>query len=382
MPEPFKTFFNPDMIALMGTHLAQASDGFDRERFVRLATDNLDALELKERSRQIRDALQSCLPADFRAACAVLVAALHPEDDVDLSQTCMDKHGIRGWAVMPMTEFVAGNGLDDFDHSMDILKEMTKRFSSEFAVRAFIARDPERAMSIMTEWTEDENYHVRRLASEGSRPRLPWGGNLKGFMADPEPVIRLLERLKDDPSDYVRRSVANSLNDIAKDHPDRVAEIAGIWLAGADGNRRRLVRHACRGLVKQGHKPTLDALGFGKPDVELIRLDIKTPAVEFGGMLEFEIELVSRSAQDQNLILDYVIHHRKANGDTAPKVFKGKTCDLGAGETARVQRRHAIRPITTRVYYAGTHGLEILANGESLARSAFELVMPDGQDKG
>ncbi|MEM8813982.1 MAG: DNA alkylation repair protein, partial [Pseudomonadota bacterium] len=279
MPEPFKTFFNPDMIALMGTHLARASDTFDQGRFVGLATDNLDALELKERSRQIRDALQTCLPSGFRDACSILNAALHPEDDVDLSQTCMDEYGIRGWAVMPMTEFVAENGLDDFDYAMDILKEMTKRFSSEFAVRAFIARDQDKAMTIMTGWTEDANYHVRRLASEGSRPRLPWGGNLAMFISDPEPVIDLLEHLKDDPSDYVRRSVANSLNDIAKDHPDRVAEIAGIWLKHADGNRRRLVRHACRTLVKQGHKPTLDALGFGKPDVELIRFDITTPAV-------------------------------------------------------------------------------------------------------
>ncbi|MEM8814082.1 MAG: DNA alkylation repair protein, partial [Pseudomonadota bacterium] len=245
MPEPFKTFFNPDMIALMGTHLARASDGFDQGRFVDLATDNLDALELKERSRQIRDALQACLPSGFRDACAVLSTALHPEDDVDLSQTCMDEHGIRGWAVMPMTEFVAENGLDDFDYAMDILKEMTKRFSSEFAVRAFIVRNPDKAMTIMAGWTEDANYHVRRLASEGSRPRLPWGGNLAMLISDPEPVIDLLENLKDDPSDYVRRSVANSLNDVAKDHPDRVAEIAGRWLEHADGNRRRLVRHAC-----------------------------------------------------------------------------------------------------------------------------------------
>ncbi|MGO1118089.1 hypothetical protein ACTL6U_05270 [Rhodovibrionaceae bacterium A322] len=377
MPDAFKNFFNPEMIALMGRHFKRAWPGFDEPGFVALATRDMEKLELKERSDQIKDAMRQCLPQSFAEAAPVLMRSLHPVDDVDLSNLTMDEDGIRGWATMPMTDYVGSYGLEDFSLGLEVQREITKRGSSEFGVRPFIDQDQDKALGIMADWAEDGNYHVRRLLSEGTRPRLPWAMRLPKLVADPTPLFPLLEKLKDDPKEYVRRSVANNLNDIAKDHPDRVADVAGRWLKGASPERGKLVRHACRSLVKAGHQPTLDALGFKKPEIEIRALNVTTPSVTFGSELQFDLSLASRAQREQNLVIDFVIHHRKANGKTSPKVFKWKTLTLPAGADHQVEKKHAIKPITTRVYYPGLHHLEIKINGQSFGQKDFELVMPD-----
>ncbi|MEM9105974.1 MAG: DNA alkylation repair protein [Pseudomonadota bacterium] len=378
MAEPFKNVFNPDLIEAMGAHFARQSADFDADNFARTASRGLGALEFKQRSEHIVDALEKHLPDDFRAACSILTGALHPEDDVDLSNQTTDSRGIRGWGIIPMTEYVARLGLHDFDHSLDALKSMTKRSSSDFAVRPFLKADPERAMGHVMKWSQDDNYHVRRLASEGIRPRLPWGMRLQNFVEDPSPLLPVLKTLRDDPVEYVRRSVANNLNDIAKDHPDVVAGVARDWLAGEPGReRKRLVRHACRTLIKAGHGPTLEALGYGPPAVTLKALDLNRKTVKFGEELSFSAELVSTGSDHQDMIIDYVIHHQKANGQTSPKVFKWTTFRLPAGETKHLSRKHAFIPITTRVYHGGEHRIEIQANGQSLGQKAFTLVMPE-----
>lgn len=366
---------NPEVISLMARHLNRAWRNFDEAAFIKEASLNLEQLELKQRGHQITCALHSQLPKSFTKAAAILVESLHPDDGVELSGTGIDDQGIRGWAIMPMAEFVGAYGLDEFDLGMDTLKELTKRASSEFGIRPFIHDDPGRAMKILTHWTGDANFHVRRLVSEGTRPRLPWGSRLQMFVENPAPLLPLLERLKDDPHEYVRRSVANNLNDIAKDHPDRVAEIAGKWLKKASPERQRLVRHACRTLIKQGHSATLSALGYEKPKVALRQLKILTPVVSFGDVLKFSIELQSMAASNQNLIIDFAVHHCKANGKTVPKVFKWKVLTLKAGERVMAERKHPIKPVTTRTYYPGTHRVEIMVNGKSLGSASFELKM-------
>lgn len=377
MPEPFKNVFNAGLIEAMGRHFARQSSAFDSQLFAKTATDGLDQLEFKQRSDHITDALERFLPEDFRAACAILSGALHPQDDVDLSDQTTDDEGIRGWGILPMTEYVARKGLDDFDFSLDVLKDMTKRSTAEFAVRPFLAADPERAMHHVRQWARDDNYHVRRLASEGSRPRLPWGMRLNVFVDDPSPILPVLETLRDDKEDYVRRSVANNLNDIAKDHPDLVADIAGKWLSGnPDKNRERLVRHACRSLIKAGHRPTLKALGYGPPAVTLEALNLDRDTVQFGETLQISADLKSTHDDIQDLIVDYVVHHQKANGQTTPKVFKWATLRLAGGEKRQLEKSHVFKPITTRVYYSGEHVIEIQANGQSLGQRAFTLVMP------
>jgi 3-methyladenine DNA glycosylase AlkC len=373
MAEPFKTFFNPDMIASMGAHLAARAPGFDRAGFVALACEGIEARELKDRAAQITRALDAHLPGEFAEACEVLVAALHPDESAPIAAQAIDDRGIRGWAVMPMADWVALRGLHDLDRSMAVLGAMTCRFSAEFAVRPFLAREPARAMDWMQRWAGAENVHLRRLASEGCRPRLPWGMRLAVFVADPAPVIALITRLRDDPEEYVRRSVANNLNDIAKDHPDRVAAIGADWLADAGPERQRLVRHALRSLVKAGHAGALAALGLGPAPVRLERLDVATPVVVFGSALEFSIVLRLDGDRPRDLELDYAIHHRKADGGTRPKVFKWRRLRLEPGTTLRLARRHPMRPITTRVYRDGEHRVEILVNGAALGAAAFRL---------
>lgn len=374
MPEPFKNLFNEGVIQVLAERFLLVWPEFDHDGFLSAASEKLESLELKQRSDQITRAMASFLPSDFEHAAEILLAALAVDEDPEHARK-EESEGLGGFAIMPMTYYVGRHGLDHFEQSMTLFKEMTKRFSSEFGIRYLLLEQPERTLAELMNWTTDADKHVRRLVSEGSRPRLPWGMQLPAFIEDPAPLFGLLEALKDDPEEYVRRSVANNLNDIAKDHPDKVAEIAGQWLKDADKNRKRLVKHACRTLVKQGHKPTLAALGYGAPHIEIKRLDILTPKVEFGTAVEFELSLASTSGKTQPLIIDYAVHHRKANGKTTRKVFKWKTVTLKAGASQTATRQHAIRPITTRKYYPGTHSVEILINGESMGCRDFELVM-------
>ncbi len=372
MPEPFKTFFNPAVVAAIGDRLAALDAGFDRAGFTARANDGLDALELKARSAHIARALGQFLPQDFPSACVLLRAALHPQEDGPVTGPS-DDSGLRGWAVMPLAEYVATAGLGHFDRAMETLGAMTSRFTSEFAVRPFLALDPARGMVWMGRFAADPNPHLRRLASEGCRPRLPWGLRLRAFVTDPDPVIALVARLRDDPSDYVRRSVANNLNDIAKDHPDRVAAIARDWFAGAPEARMRLIRHACRTLVKQGHPAALLALGHGPVPLRLTDLAV-SPVVAFGSTLDVRATLILDGNAPREIALDYVVHHRKANGTSSPKVFKWKVLTLTPGVPRTLERRHAMRAITTRRYHDGPHRLEIVGNGMVLGTATFDLT--------
>lgn len=376
MPEPFKNWINPVLIQGMAAHFKQQWPDFNESAFVQTAVKNLDTLELKERSLQITKAMKVHFPADFEQAGTLLLKSLGTPLNDDLSGGEITKKGIAGWAIMSMVDYVALYGKEHFDTSMNLFKELTKRSSSEFGIRHFLIDFPDKTLAVMHGWTQDSSPHVRRLASEGSRPRLPWGLRLQTYVQDPAPVIDLLEELKDDPSEYVRRSVANHLNDIAKDHPDRVANIAEQWMVKPSKNRERLVKHACRTLVKQGHTKTLEVLGYGTAVLEPAQLSLQPQKVAFGTAMHFELVLSSSHSKDQNLMIDYIIHHQKANGTTSPKVFKWKTANLPAGKALRLSKKHAFKPITTRVYYPGLHHLEVVVNGISVAQIDFELSMP------
>ena len=256
---------------------------------------------------------------------------------------------------------------------MILLNAMTRRFTSEFSIRFFLLASPEETLNTLKNWLQDDNKHVRRLISEGTRPRLPWAMQLPSFIQNPTPVIELLEALKDDPEEYVRRSVANNLNDIAKDHPDLVADIAKKWMQGADINRQKLIRHACRTLLKQGNQKALEVFGYGKPKLGSIKLEIHEEQVKLNGNLEFSLSIESTSESDQSLMIDYVIHHQKKNGKTTPKVFKWKKATLLAGKSLSMSKKHPFKAITTRVYYNGLHEVEILVNGQSIAKNSFFL---------
>jgi len=371
--EPFKNLFSPELVGVLADHLEALIPTFERTTFEGPILADLESLELKARAQLIADHVHVALPDDHVERVRILTAMLHPdqEDHVDAKS---DADGICGWGVMPLSMVVGQHDLEHFDSSLALLREMTTRSSSEFAVRYFLLADQPRAIAIMGPWANDPNLHVRRLVSEGTRPRLPWAMQLPQLIEDPSPMLPILESLRDDPEEYVRRSVANHLNDIAKDHPDVVANLAREWMQDADKNRERLVRHACRTLIKQGHPEALAAFGLGPPKLELESLDITTPAVAFGTKLDFSAELRSLSDAPQPLVVDYLVHFLKANGSTSAKVFKWTKLTLAPGESRVLSRSHPIRPITTRRYYSGVQRLSLRINGRDFGDAEFELT--------
>jgi len=377
MPEPFKNLFNAELIDGMAKHFKKQASSFDEKGFVIAATHNLDALGLKERSDQITQAMYDYLPSDFEVAAKIILASLGRPLGDDLWPLVVDEQGLSGWVVtMPISYFIGIYGKQHFDLSMRLFKELTKRGTSEFGIRLFLLAYPEKTLATLNTWVGSDNYHVRRLISEGSRPRLPWGCALPAFKKSPLRVVQLLEQLRDDPEEYVRRSVANNLNDIAKDHPDLVADIAQQWSIDASEQRHKLIKHACRSLLKQGHEKTLRVMGYRSPKLKHIKLELKEGTVSFGNVLEFSLSILSDSTDSQVLMIDYIIHHKKANGSTSPKVFKWRTTTLSANQLFSASKKHGIKKITTRRYYAGQHKLELVVNGVSLAETDFQLIMP------
>lgn len=370
--EPFKTFFSAGLVRTMAGHLARQMPGFDAACFAAPILAALEPLELKARAQLIADHVHAALPSDPADRAHILMGLLHP-DPLDHADRPADDLGLCGWSVLPLTMVVGQHGLGDFDRSMALLREMTKRFSSEFGVRYFLLADQGRALAILTGWRDDPNRHVRRLISEGTRPRLPWAMRLPALMRDPGPVLPLLEHLRDDPEPYVRRSVANHLNDISKDHPALVTRLAGDWLQGAPDARRPMLRHACRGLIKAGDPQTLAHFGSHRPRIGPVVPILSQDRLQIGQTLGISADIRSTAPSDQHLTIDYVVYFLKANGRQAPKVFKGLRLTLAPHETRQVHLNHRFRPVTTRVHHAGAHGLCLRINGVDTPRVGFDL---------
>ena len=264
--QPLKELFDAKLIGLIGQSFAAVHPDFDQRAFRRRATDGLEAGTMIQRSAHIADALAAELPKDFREASQLLIAALGPEE------TRGEGHGLRSFFYMPHSSFIARYGEAHFEAGMAACYELTQCFTAEFCVRAFLARHQKRGLARLRKWTRDKNHHVRRLCSEGSRPRLPWASHLTALAADPELALPILEALKDDSELYVRRSVANHLGDLCKDHPDWVYELCERWLdevAEAELARRKerhwMIRHAVRLPAKKRVEAALDLRLRAKP---------------------------------------------------------------------------------------------------------------------
>ena len=365
-----KNYIDRNLVAQIAGRIRLVHPAFPHEAFIAAASDNLPNLELKARFAHIADCLREHLPADYPAALDILTAIA---DNADSRFEPIDDPGLR---LLPIPTFIERHGLDHPEASLAAMPGITRVTSCEGAIRPFIRRYPESTFAALRSWARDDNEHVRRLASEGSRPRLPWFAPLRAQIADPAPGFELLELLKDDPSLYVRRSVANHLNDISKDHPQAVLERMAEWSEGASAERQWLIKHALRTLLKRGDTKALAILGYPPPQVNLRGLKVSPTTARFPSELTLAFTLHSQSQKPQKLMVDFIVQFVKANGSRAPKVFKLKTLTLSAGESAHVSKRFAIRPISTRRYYPGAHRLEIQVNGIVLAGADFELVMP------
>src|SRR5918992_1351101 len=253
MPDALKTFFSPQLVRRLAADIHRADVNFPTRAFVQQACGDLDELELLDRGRHIARALAAHLPKPYPAAIDVLLHSLGPEHTTDE----LVGVGMAPFYYLPHVLFVAEHGLEHFDISMQAHYELTKRFSAESSIRPYIAKYPKRTFDVLRSWTRDKNPHVRRLVSEGTRLRLPWAMRVAWLDANPERVLELLELLKDDPTTLVRRSVANSLNDLGKVRPDLLARTCGSWLTGASPERRALIEHALRSAVKRGDPEAL-----------------------------------------------------------------------------------------------------------------------------
>ncbi len=375
MAEPFKNLISAAVVGQIGMHLQRAWPRLDRQGFEQQANTGLDGLELKARVMQVAQALVAVLPADVDCACSVLEASLGPAGrGDDLAGLRTTDAGLAGWAVWPLTESVALLAAQHHpDRGLRALQAMTQRLTAEFAIRPFLIRHPTLGYATLASWLGHPSAHVRRLVSEGSRPRLPWGLRLQALVANPSPTLPLLRALQDDPSAYVRRSVANHLNDIAKDHPGLIAQWLLEHLPNASTERQALLRHASRSLVKQGDAAVLAAWGLGARWRGTALLALSAPQVQLGDSLGLSVSLQASGRSAQKLVIDYAVHHVKAHGGSTAKVFKGWAITLAPGEARLLVRQHSLKPVTTRRYHAGSHVIDLRINGAVVAEAGFDL---------
>ncbi|SDJ05799.1 DNA alkylation repair protein [Nonomuraea jiangxiensis] len=354
MAQPLKELINTESVGRLAGGLAAAWAPFAREEFVRAALAGLDGLELKERVRHVAGALAAALPVPFPQAAGLLREAV--------AQAPLDL-----WSGWPATDYVALHGLDHLDEAMGTLAVLTRHSTGEFAVRPFLDRYEERALAVMHRWAGSPDEHIRRLASEGSRPRLPWGARVPWLMR-PGPTLPILDLLRDDPSEYVRRSVANHVNDLAKDHPEVALRLLDRWRSEGGSHVEKVLRHAVRGLLRSGHSGALTLVGAqpGQGSVEKLILD--HDQVTIGGHLRFNVTVAA--AAPGALVLRYAVRR-----DGSRRVFHlgERTADAG-GQTFTLAKSHSFKPVTTRTEPPGPRVLEIVVNGTVRASAPFDLL--------
>ncbi len=371
MATPLKDFFDESLVRRIASTISPVHPGFPVERFVTEATTGLSKLELLGRGKHIAAALANTLPRDYERAIDILIRS----PDVPRA---LDTSAMASFFYLPHVTFVAERGLEHFDASMRAQHALTQKFTAEFSVRYFILKDPNRTLDVLRQWAQDENKHVRRLVSEGTRPRLPWAVRLPGFIKDPAPVLDLLERLRDDPDLYVRRSVANNLNDIAKDHPDLVVEVCKRWSINSTPERKWIVSYALRWLVKHGHRGAITLLGGGtKPKVRIENIVIDPAKAELGSVVSFAFDLVSESSKSQDLVVDYIVFHPGSSGKERSKVWKLRRIVLPARGTERLSAKVSLVDRTIRKHYAGAYRVDLRIGGTDMPLGSFEVVVAE-----
>jgi len=331
---------------------------FDKNKFLKLVfNDEWESKELKERWRHVTISLHKVLPENYEMALEILIE-IAPF--------------VKGMEAIALPDYVELYGMDDWDLSLPALRHFTKYSSSEFAIRPFILNDPEKAMSYMNKWAEDKNENVRRFASEGCRPRLPWAVAIPEFKKDPAPILPILEKLRNDESEFVRRSVANNLNDISKDHPDLVLEICEQWY-GHSEKTDWIVKHACRTMLKKGKKRALMIFGYHDPsEIKVNELKIDKTTVTIGDDFYYSFKLAVSGEEVSKVRLEYGLDFMKANGKQSRKIFKitENTYDPG---THSFSKKHSFADMSTRKHHEGRHDITIIVNGTEKATASFDV---------
>jgi 3-methyladenine DNA glycosylase AlkC len=338
---------------------------------LRAAGARLEGLALRERADVLRDALLEDLPGDYAQFARVLRSARDTAPSFS------------GWLIWPVTSAAATKAVADgsdtaFDDAMSLMAELTGRLTAEFAIRTLLRHNLDRALDIVTGWTQSDDLDVRRLASEGTRSYLPWSVRVPELIARPGVTVSVLDALYQDPSEYVRRSVANHLNDLSRDHASLVVDTARRWSERPDANTASVIRHGLRTLVKRGDAGALSVLGFSADNasIEVDGPRLNRTRVPAGEAVELHATIRNVGDADARLAIDYIVHHRRANGGQTTKTFKLTTATLKPGQSVEARRSHSFRPISTRRYYPGEHAISLQINGVATSPETFELLPP------
>ena len=349
--------------------LSQVLPHFNAPEFLHYCQQGLEALELKARVNHIINGISAQCPNFTTTAPALMQLPQHWD-----AGTSNDP--LRGFAAWPIIDYVAAQGLNEPQLAFAVLEQLTPLFSAEFAIRPFIDTHPTASFKQLQQWAKHPNEHLRRLASEGCRPRLPWGMQLKALVSDPSPIFAILDQLMADPSLYVRKSVANNLNDIGKDHPNTLLDYCEKWQAtcapsqknAAASHTQWIIKHACRNLIKAGNVRCLSMLGFGHAKISQLTLGCN-PQTSPHQALNFTAQFTANCAQP--LVIDYAIDFMRKNNQHNRKVFKLKTFHSQKGQTININKSYSFKPITTRQYYEGEHFLHLQINGNIVASVPF-----------
>lgn len=357
----FKDEIGERSVAALAAAITPHLSGLDAAGFRAAALDGLGPLELKARIAHVAKALNRALPGPF-AHDAPGVAA-----------------GVRGagldmWSAWPAVTWVERYGLDEPEVALDALEAMTESASAEFAIRPFIARHPEIAWARLHAWSSSADEHLRRLASEGTRPRLPWGARVASLDADPARGLEIVERLRDDASEYVRRSAANHLNDVARLDPNLALATAERWARDGGEHARAVVRHALRGLVKRGDPHALALIGADPGAPLRATLELAEERAAIGAQLPFTVALRNEGEDEATAVVDYAVVYARPSGRRTRKVFKLATVALEPGADRVLRRRLALRNVSIRKHHPGAHAIELLVNGRIAATATFDLT--------
>lgn len=363
----FKDLLNRSTISVLADGFVRAWPEFPHRRFLRDATTGLESLELMDRARHVAKAMSDVLPAEPRRAMELVVASLGPPLD--------GEEGTAGdlFTYLPLSSWLKDIGPRDVEAALKANHELTRRFTAEFSIRSLLIAHQERTLKELTRWTKSPDVHVRRLVSEGTRPRLPWAERLPAFQKDPSLALPLLEALKDDESEYVRRSVANHVNDFSKDHPQVVLDVARRWLKGATRERKRLVEHALRTLLKAGDETALELVGASGADLS-VSGEVTPARVKEGDFIVVEASVKNRGTAATHVVIEAVVHFKRPSG-TSTKKFRLARLDLDAGASASVSRRFRMQHRSIRQLYAGEHRVDVQANGKTKSAGAFQLSL-------
>lgn len=356
--EPLKDqFFNPTFYHQLSQQVKEVYPKLSTADFIE-AFDSHETLELMDRMRQVGDVLYQFLPGSYLEKLH-FIKLLGPK--------------ITGFSGISLPYFVQQYGLGHFDESMEALHYLTRFSTAEFAVRPFIKQDIEKSLVLMHKWAKDENNHVRRLASEGTRPSLPWSFKLVEFIEQPQLTLPILNSLKEDADLYVKKSVGNHLNDLSKKHPQLVVDTVSAW----DKNNvhsQWMAKRAVRSLIKEGYPAAFGVMGFeANPAYRIENFGVTAAQVQLGESLEFSFIITSEKTAMQKLNIDFQIHYLKNNGKHQTKVFKLKELTLSALETISITKKQLFKDFSTRKHYMGQHYVLLLINGKVFGKIGFIL---------